>query len=167
MTEWLKDLLPSRPQNIKFRYSLKLDDYISVLEKQECRCAICGTRFAKSNRPCVDHCHENGHVRGLLCGLCNRGIGNLGDTLEIVASAKTYLNKDRKLIMQKPTQAAQVLSYLRSRKRLTQSTASSLYGISRLAAVVWRLNKQGHNIVTTLKDGVKGKYAEYSLDKSR
>lgn len=69
--------------------------------------------------------------------------------------------------MQKPTQAAQVLSYLRSRKRLTQSTASSLYGISRLAAVVWRLNKQGYNIVTTLKDGVKGKYAEYSLDKSR
>lgn len=61
------------------------------------------------------------------------------------------------------SQGSQVLNYLSNRGHITQATASSVYGISRLAAVVYSLKQKGHNIATTMKDGVKGQYAEYNL----
>jgi len=56
-------------------------------------CAICGKpeATARTKRLCVDHCHETGKVRGLLCSHCNRAIGLLGDSCAILASAITYL----------------------------------------------------------------------------
>lgn len=41
----------------------------------------------------ADHCHETNTFRGWLCGKCNRGIGLLGDNLEIVTLAALYLKK--------------------------------------------------------------------------
>lgn len=41
----------------------------------------------------VDHCHVTGTFRGWLCGKCNRGIGLLGDSLEIVIKAAEYLRR--------------------------------------------------------------------------
>lgn len=41
----------------------------------------------------VDHCHENGHVRGLLCSSCNTAIGLLRDDPAILRSAIAYLEK--------------------------------------------------------------------------
>lgn len=63
------------------------------------------------------------------------------------------------------TQPGQVLSYLRSRGHITQATASAVLGCSRLAAVIYRLKQEGHNIETKLLDGVRGRYAEYHLIK--
>jgi hypothetical protein len=44
-------------------------------------------------RFCVDHCHETKKVRGLLCSPCNRAIGQLGDTVQGVQRALTYLQR--------------------------------------------------------------------------
>mgnify|MGYP006405797549 CR=1 FL=1 len=52
-------------------------------------CQICG----KSDESlCVDHDHETGHVRGVLCRRCNRAIGQLGDTREMLMKAVDYLS---------------------------------------------------------------------------
>ena len=64
-------------------------------EQNEC-CAICGKHkselnMKRKNNLCVDHCHETGRIRGLLCDKCNRGIGLLGDSLKNLKSAISYL----------------------------------------------------------------------------
>lgn len=69
------------------------EDYDRQLEAQGGVCAICGSRSPgkRLTKFCVDHDHETGTVRGLLCTSCNQGIGLLGDTLEGVEAAAAYL----------------------------------------------------------------------------
>lgn len=43
----------------------------------------------------VDHCHETGKVRALLCSPCNKGIGHLRDSVEIVIKAASYLEEHK------------------------------------------------------------------------
>lgn len=50
-------------------------------------CAICG----KSGKLDVDHCHDTGRVRGMLCRQCNLGIGVLRDDPDMIAKAVAYL----------------------------------------------------------------------------
>lgn len=69
-------------------YGISLDEYRSLLSEQGGKCALC--RRAK-RRLCVDHCHDTGVVRGLLCVPCNGALGKLGDTSESLARAVAYL----------------------------------------------------------------------------
>ena len=79
-------------------YGLSVEKYEALKSAQDGVCAICkspetavhgtrGTRFGLS----VDHCHDSSDVRGLLCQRCNRAIGLLGDDVELLRSAITYL----------------------------------------------------------------------------
>lgn len=52
-------------------------------------CEIC--RRTSKKALCLDHCHVTGLFRGWLCDLCNRGLGMLGDDLEGLKRAVTYL----------------------------------------------------------------------------
>jgi len=62
------------------------------------------------------------------------------------------------------SQAITVLNHLTNNRKLTSIEAIGLYGITRLAAVVHNIKKDGYEIDTTMKDGVnKTQYAEYSL----
>lgn len=54
--------------NLWTRYRLRPADYEVLLQSQNGLCAICGT---PPSRPVVDHCHETGRVRGILCHPCN------------------------------------------------------------------------------------------------
>lgn len=74
------------------RYRLTTEDYQGMLDKQKGRCAICGTDdLGKFRHFCVDHCHETGKVRGLLCHTCNRALGLFKDNSEILRKAVNYL----------------------------------------------------------------------------
>lgn len=53
-------------------------------------CAECGRARPKPRRLDVDHDHETGEVRGLLCHRCNRGLGLLG-TVELLTAGLGYL----------------------------------------------------------------------------
>ncbi len=86
---------PNRVRNTELKklFGITLPDYEQMLSEQGGLCAICGKtqRGTRNKRLCVDHCHETGRVRGLLCDHCNRAIGLLGDSAETAARAAAYL----------------------------------------------------------------------------
>lgn len=64
-----------------------------MLESQGHKCRICGVPRSDVNRDlAVDHCHETNRIRGLLCMLCNIGLGYFKDNSEVLASAIRYLD---------------------------------------------------------------------------
>ena len=73
------------------KYGLTPADYNDLLARQSGVCGICG-KPPNGKALGVDHCHESGRVRGLLCNDCNIGIGKLGDTAEGVQRALRYLS---------------------------------------------------------------------------
>ena len=70
-------------------YGVTPEMYQAMLDAQDNCCAICGEPFTKSAH--VDHCHASGKVRALLCGGCNRGLGQFKDDPERLTAAATYL----------------------------------------------------------------------------
>lgn len=62
-------------------------------ESQGGVCKICRRPPAFSTRGVlyVDHCHDTGRIRGLLCGQCNVGMGAFRDNAELLEIAATYL----------------------------------------------------------------------------
>ena len=64
--------------NVLRKYGLSKEGYYELLDKQESKCAIC-KRDRKLN---VDHDHEFGYHRGLLCGSCNNGMNLIDNFLE-------------------------------------------------------------------------------------
>ena len=77
----------------KLRYGITYDQYKEMLKKQEHKCAICGIDELESRdeKLCVDHCHETGKVRMLLCNNCNCGLGLFKDDASILELAAAYL----------------------------------------------------------------------------
>ena len=67
-------------------------EYLEMLETQDGNCAICKI---EQDPLYVDHDHETGKVRGLLCEQCNFLLGNAKDNLGVLASAIKYLEKAR------------------------------------------------------------------------
>lgn len=84
---------------LKKHYGLNIEDYNLMLELQDNRCAICNmeetaiSRYGTPKRLTVDHCHETGKIRGLLCDNCNRGIGHLKESIRVLEKAIIYLGK--------------------------------------------------------------------------
>lgn len=74
------------------KYGISIQEYEKILESQNNRCAIC-----KQSEPNgkgvfhVDHCHNNGHVRGILCAKCNILLGHADDNIVTLMSAIEYL----------------------------------------------------------------------------
>jgi len=78
-----------------WKYGITQEEYLTLLKEQEFRCAICGATEpgGRHNNWHIDHCHWTGNVRGLLCWLCNSGLGKFKDSAEILEKASNYLRK--------------------------------------------------------------------------
>jgi hypothetical protein len=74
---------------LKQRYGITLDEYFVLVESQQKACAICGV--IPEVKLHVDHDHETGRIRGLLCGSCNRAIGLFKDNVNLMLKAAEYL----------------------------------------------------------------------------
>lgn len=89
-------MLKYRNADIKRRFGLTHDQYEEMLDSQKGVCAICKKfRLNKGKKfMAIDHCHKSGKVRGVLCHLCNRGLGLFDDNRELLISAIEYLAKE-------------------------------------------------------------------------
>lgn len=82
-------------RHIAKAYNLTVDQYNQMLNAQNGVCDICGNveTSKAATRLGVDHNHSTGKVRGLLCTLCNSGLGSYKDNIENMQRAIVYLQK--------------------------------------------------------------------------
>jgi hypothetical protein len=83
----------AKSNKLKKKYNISIEDYNTLLEKQNNTCAICQQENKHKRAFHVDHCHETGKIRGLLCHSCNTGIGSLKDNIELLRAAINYLEQ--------------------------------------------------------------------------
>lgn len=77
---------------MKRRFGISESEYNGLLSEQRGGCALCGGKNGE-RRLAVDHCHQTGAVRGLLCLGCNTALGHMGDSLPLLQKAMEYLRK--------------------------------------------------------------------------
>jgi len=70
-------------------YGLRDEDYEDAVEHQHGLCAICGERPSKPLS--IDHDHDTGELRGLLCDNCNHMLGHAKDNPKILRWGAEYL----------------------------------------------------------------------------
>ena len=85
-----------RSQYLKRNYGLTFEEFDIMLSSQDNACAICGTKKPSKNRGRtrrfhVDHDHETGKVRGLLCKSCNIALGEVEDSIHTLQAMIQYL----------------------------------------------------------------------------
>jgi hypothetical protein len=84
-----KKKVSDRKSHLKRNYGLTLEAFDALLAAQGGGCAICGRTDADN----VDHHHETGRVRGILCFPCNVAVGLLHDNADRARSAAIYLER--------------------------------------------------------------------------
>jgi len=89
-----RDAVSQRHSQLRFLYRLDPVEYERLRTLQNGLCAICGKPpTAKKKFLSVDHDHETGLVRGLLCFNCNLALGHFQDDLTLVEKAANYLRR--------------------------------------------------------------------------
>ncbi len=71
------------------KYKIVKSEFEQLIIKQNNCCAICEVTF---ETPHIDHCHNSGKIRGLLCLNCNNGLGRFKDNVRLLQKAIEYLN---------------------------------------------------------------------------
>lgn len=91
---------PNTPKNkkaekLQLRYGLTYEDWERIREAEGYACMICGiTESELGKRLDVDHCHDSGRVRGVLCNPCNTTLGHARDNPSILEAAALYLRSN-------------------------------------------------------------------------
>lgn len=75
------------------QYGMSLEDYDKMLRRQDGVCAICKKPPQNGRNLHVDHCHKEGHVRGLLCFRCNYGLSFFSEEPDRLTRASRYLRR--------------------------------------------------------------------------
>lgn len=83
---------------LKRNYGITLDDFNLMLTTQNNKCRICNQEERHKNKKIlsVDHCHESGKVRGLLCHRCNVILGLIKENTNVLENAISYLKENKK-----------------------------------------------------------------------
>jgi len=93
----------ARAYHLMRTFGITIEQYEAILAGQGGVCAICGRAPSESISLHVDHDHETGRIRGLLCFRCNNSLGDLDDDPALLQSALSYVAKpseeDRQLVL--------------------------------------------------------------------
>jgi len=77
----------------KKKYNITLEQFEQMKLSQNNCCAICGKPLKDGRGSNIDHNHESGRIRGVLCHKCNTALGLLDDNVLLVDGMKNYLQK--------------------------------------------------------------------------
>jgi hypothetical protein len=96
--QWKKDnpkahKIHQKRRDLKAKYNISIEQFNTMLKKQNNKCEICKNEFKNEKATHVDHCHKTGIIRSLLCVNCNFGLGFFKDSVENLKSAQKYLKK--------------------------------------------------------------------------
>jgi hypothetical protein len=86
-----RDRPKKKAGELRRQYGLTMEEYKQMLHEQGGGCAICGAVPPEDKWLHVDHCHESGAVRGLLCSPCNTSLGGFRDRADLLRKAATYI----------------------------------------------------------------------------
>jgi hypothetical protein len=91
-----KVLAIERKSKLKITYGITPDQYDDLLVRQNGKCAICAVKKpgGRTKMFFIDHCHNTGSVRGLLCMRCNTGLGLFLDNPKFLLNAISYLKEN-------------------------------------------------------------------------
>lgn len=86
-----------RRYDLKRYYGITPETFEEMLTKQNYQCLICKSENpqSKHGKFHIDHCHSSGKVRGLLCSLCNVGLGAFRDNLKFLTNAMEYIKLNK------------------------------------------------------------------------
>lgn len=83
----------ARFAHIRKTYGMTREQYEAMLEDQGGVCAVCGRLPSQVHDWSIDHDHQTGAVRGILCSTCNSGLGHFKDDPELCELAAAYLRQ--------------------------------------------------------------------------
>jgi len=105
-----------RAEHLRRTFGMTHEAYDALLEEQGGCCAICGRAPKPGKHLHVDHDHDTGEVRGLLCFSCNVGVGNFGNDVERLERTVDYLET-------RPAEQAELAGLARERAGLLSGVA--------------------------------------------
>ena len=86
-------------REIRYKYyervfGITKEEFKAMVKMQKNGCAICEEPLKSNDKHSfnIDHCHDTGKVRGILCGKCNRGIGHFNNSEQLLKAAARYLH---------------------------------------------------------------------------
>lgn len=94
-----KNPLSAKGISLKKQYGITIQEYLKLYDSQNGECAICGEAkhsflagdAGKVHTLVVDHCHERGCIRKLLCASCNKALGGFKDSPALLRRAAEYI----------------------------------------------------------------------------
>lgn len=88
-----------RDYNLQYKYGVTKEWFDEMLVYQDFGCAVCDKKFTGEEyghkAMVVDHSHDTGAPRGLLCRVCNLGLGKFRDSEELLQNAIKYLQSHK------------------------------------------------------------------------
>jgi len=99
---YIKHKARFKAQNLKTMYNLDYKEFLRIKGEQGNRCAVCGemeiARYGGVRKELsVDHDHDTGIIRGLLCSKCNTAIGLLNENEELCMKVAAYLQRSKRV----------------------------------------------------------------------
>lgn len=94
-TDWrLRNLDKIRNNNLIKKFGITLKQYNKMFQEQQGCCAVCSRHQGELKKGlAVDHNHENGEIRQLLCGNCNTSLGLMKDNVVLLQKLIEYVQK--------------------------------------------------------------------------
>ena len=94
-----KDPMVKRRAELLRVYGITLEEWYDIYDSQNGVCAICKQECKTRKSLSVDHDHETGDIRGLLCNRCNRALGLFRDDPEVLKNATRYLEENKVFVV--------------------------------------------------------------------